>query len=71
MPERLSLAYHLNSFLICMMFQCRVRGSQHYLSKGTMSLSREDISLLCEGGLYRKTFSKYTGASSKVDGNFT
>lgn len=36
-----------------------------------MSLSREDISLLCEGGLYRKTFSKYTGASSKVDGNFT
>ncbi|KAI9097944.1 hypothetical protein K1719_025715 [Acacia pycnantha] len=49
----------------------RVRGSQHYLSKGTMSLSCEDISLLCEGDLYRKTFSKYIGASNKVDGNFT
>lgn len=54
-----------------MMFQCRARGSLHYLSKGAMTLSREDISFLCEGDLYRKIFSKYIGASNKVDGDFT
>ncbi|XP_054788869.1 uncharacterized protein LOC129294480 isoform X2 [Prosopis cineraria] len=49
----------------------RARGAQHYLSKGTMILSREDISLLGEGDLYRKNFSKHIGASNQVDSNFT
>ncbi|KAJ1388107.1 P-loop containing nucleoside triphosphate hydrolase [Sesbania bispinosa] len=37
----------------------RVRGAQHYLSRCTM-LSSEDISLVNEGDLYRKTSSQYT-----------
>ncbi|XP_028774992.1 uncharacterized protein LOC114731905 isoform X2 [Neltuma alba] len=44
------------------------RVAQHYLSKGTMTLSREDISLLCEGDLYRKIFPKYVAASNKLYG---
>ncbi|CAL0307858.1 unnamed protein product [Lupinus luteus] len=36
-----------------------VRGSQHYLSKGKMMLSPEDISLVCEGDLYRKISSQH------------
>ncbi|TKY56162.1 hypothetical protein E2542_SST20603 [Spatholobus suberectus] len=38
----------------------RRRGAQHYLSRGTMMLSPEDISLVCEGDLYRKISSQYT-----------
>ncbi|KAK7301352.1 hypothetical protein RJT34_12215 [Clitoria ternatea] len=38
----------------------RTRGAQHYLSGGTM-MSLEDISLLCEGDLYRMISSQYTG----------
>ncbi|XP_019430603.1 PREDICTED: uncharacterized protein LOC109337953 isoform X1 [Lupinus angustifolius] len=37
----------------------RVRGSEHYLSKGKMMLSPEDISLVCEGDLYRKISSQH------------
>ncbi|KAJ1439279.1 P-loop containing nucleoside triphosphate hydrolase, partial [Sesbania bispinosa] len=37
----------------------RTRGAQHYLSRGSM-LSPEDISLVCEGDLYRKISSQYT-----------
>ncbi|XP_012570633.1 uncharacterized protein [Cicer arietinum] len=35
------------------------RSAQHYLSRGTMMLSSEDISLVCEGDLYRKISSQY------------
>ncbi|RDX99720.1 hypothetical protein CR513_17195, partial [Mucuna pruriens] len=35
------------------------RGAQHYLSRGKM-MSPEDISLVCEGDLYRKISSQYT-----------
>ncbi|XP_027332493.1 uncharacterized protein LOC113847527 isoform X2 [Abrus precatorius] len=37
----------------------RMRGSQHYLSRCRMKLSPEDISLVCEGDLYRKISSQY------------
>lgn len=35
------------------------RNAEHYLSRGKMVLSPEDISLLCEGDLYRKISSQY------------
>ncbi|KAK7275661.1 hypothetical protein RIF29_16782 [Crotalaria pallida] len=38
----------------------RVRDSQHYLSRGKMMLSPEDISLVCEGDIYRKISSRHT-----------
>ncbi|XP_061341920.1 uncharacterized protein LOC133288219 isoform X2 [Gastrolobium bilobum] len=44
----------------------RRRSSQHYLSGGTM-LSPEDISLVCEGDLYRKISSQYT---ANMESNF-
>ncbi|KAI5394394.1 uncharacterized protein LOC127092501 isoform X2 [Lathyrus oleraceus] len=35
------------------------RSAQHYLSRGKMMLSPEDISLMCEGDLYSKISSQY------------
>lgn len=49
-----------------MMFKLRSRGAQHYLSRCT-ELSPEDIKLVSEGDLYRKTSSQHkTNAESKL-----
>ncbi|KAK8466810.1 hypothetical protein PHAVU_008G163600 [Phaseolus vulgaris] len=37
----------------------RRRVGPHYLSKGRMKLTPEDISVVCKGGLYRKIYSQY------------
>ncbi|CAI8605542.1 unnamed protein product [Vicia faba] len=42
------------------------RSARHYLSRGKMMLSPEDISLVCEGDLYRKIYSQYAANMENI-----